>query len=85
MSALTLVEVDPQKEEVLSRDLKRIVEMFNEIARLEIAEGVEPLYTTFFGEVNLRDDEESEPVGVGGLNLCGERLEDGYLKSPKTL
>lgn len=85
LSALTLVDIDPQKAEALLRDLNRIAEMFGEIARLEIPEEVEPLYTTFFGEVNLRDDEESEPMGIGTLDPRGERLESGYIKSPKTL
>lgn len=85
LGTLALIELDQTKAETLSHDLEKIIEMFDEIAELGVPEEVEPLYTTFFGEANLRDDEESESTGIEGLDPSGERLEGGFLKSPKTL
>ncbi|MEM0196285.1 MAG: hypothetical protein QXT76_02590 [Sulfolobales archaeon] len=85
LSTLALIEIDQARSDSLSRDLERIIEMFNKINELGIPEEVEPLYTTFFGEVNLRDDLESESMGIRELDPVGERLEDRYLKSPRTL
>ncbi|MEM2307769.1 MAG: hypothetical protein QW266_02435 [Sulfolobales archaeon] len=85
LSALALIEIDWVRAESLSRDLERIIEMFNKINELGVPDEVEPLYTTFFGDVNLRDDLESESMGIGELDPVGERLEDRYLKSPRTL
>ncbi|MEM1623467.1 MAG: Asp-tRNA(Asn)/Glu-tRNA(Gln) amidotransferase subunit GatC [Sulfolobales archaeon] len=85
LSTLALIEIDQTRAESLLRDLERIIEMFNKINELNIPEEVEPLYTTFFSEVNLRDDLESESMGIRELDPAGERLEDRYLKSPRTL
>ncbi|MEM4984393.1 MAG: hypothetical protein QW289_00640 [Sulfolobales archaeon] len=85
LSVLALIEIDWVRAESLSRDLERIIEMFNKINELGVPDEVEPLYTTFFGDVNLRDDLESESMGIGELDPVGERLEDRYLKSPRTL
>lgn len=85
LSTLALVELDQTRAEALLHDLEKIIEMFNKIVELGISEEVKPLYATFFGEVNLRDDVESKPMGIEELNHVGERLEDRYLKSPRTL
>ncbi|MCX8184646.1 MAG: hypothetical protein RMI56_07265 [Sulfolobales archaeon] len=85
LSILALVEADTARIESLARDLEKIVEMFNKIVELNIPEIVEPLYTTFFGEINLEEDVEWESMGIRELDPTGERLEDGYVKSPKTL
>ncbi|MCS7099081.1 MAG: hypothetical protein RMH84_04805 [Sulfolobales archaeon] len=85
LSTLALVDVDMSRVGSLARDLEKIVEMFNKIAELNIPEEVEPLYTTFFGEINVGEDNELESMGIGELDPSGKRLESGYLKSPKTL
>lgn len=85
LSTLALLELDQTKAETLARDLEKIIDMFNKISELGVAEEVEPLYTTFFGEVNLGDDVESESMKIGEIDPAGDRLEGGYFKSPKTL
>lgn len=85
LSTLALLELDQAKAETLSRDLEKILDMFNKISELGIAEEVEPLYTTFFGEVNLGDDIESESMRTEEIDPAGDRLEGDYFKSPKTL
>lgn len=85
LATLALVDADASRFESLARDIEKIVEMFSKIAELNVPEEVEPLYTTFFGEINVGEDSELESMGIGELDRSGERLESGYLKSPKTL
>lgn len=82
---LALLDVGPEEFERLSSDIERIVRMFNEIKELNIPDEVEPLYSVFFGEVNLRDDVESDLIDMRELDPSGRRFERGYLRSPRML
>ena len=58
LMTLALVEVDEAKLGGILRDLEKIVEMFNKILNLNLPNDLEPLYTTYFGERNVREDVE---------------------------
>jgi aspartyl/glutamyl-tRNA(Asn/Gln) amidotransferase C subunit len=85
LMTLALVEVDESKLEGILRDLEKIVEMFNKIRDLNLPDELEPLYTTYFGEGNVREDVEGGVTGSEGHKLLSRELEDGYLKAPRTL
>lgn len=86
LSDLALVDLREDEIEPLLRDLEKIIKMINMVNELTIADDVEPLYTTFSGDVNLRDDiDVNEPIDVEKVCAVRERIEGGYLKSPRTL
>lgn len=85
LMALALVEVDEARLEHIRRDIEKIVEMFNKIRDLDLPEDLEPLYTTYFGEGNLREDREESVESSERWELLDRGLESGYLKAPRTL
>jgi aspartyl/glutamyl-tRNA(Asn/Gln) amidotransferase C subunit len=86
VSDLALVDLQEGEVEPLIRDLEKIVRMINAVNELKISDDVEPLYTTFFGDVNLRDDVEvGEPTNIKDVCAVKERIEGGYIRSPRTL
>ena len=85
LMALALVEVDEARLEHIRRDIERIVEMFNKIRDLDLPEDLEPLYTTYLGGGNLREDREESAGGPGVWESLDRKLEEGYLKAPRTL
>lgn len=86
LSDLALVDLQEDEIEPLLRDLGKIIKMINSVNELTVAEDIEPLYTTFFGDVNLRDDAEvGESTNIEKVCAVRERIENGYVKSPRTL
>ncbi len=85
LATLALVEVEEAKLELIRKDIERIVEMFNKIRDLSLPEDLEPLYTTYFGEGNLRDDSVKSVEGSEEQELLDRRLDEGYVKAPRTL
>jgi aspartyl/glutamyl-tRNA(Asn/Gln) amidotransferase C subunit len=85
LMTLALVEVDETKLGGILRDLEKIVEMFNKILNLNLPNDLEPLYTTYFGERNVREDVEESVEESERCELLDRELEEGYLKAPRTL
>jgi aspartyl/glutamyl-tRNA(Asn/Gln) amidotransferase C subunit len=85
LMTLALVEVDEAKLGGILRDLEKIVEMFNKILNLNLPNDLEPLYTTYFGERNVREDVEESVEESERCELLDRELEGGYLKAPRTL
>jgi aspartyl/glutamyl-tRNA(Asn/Gln) amidotransferase C subunit len=85
LMTLALVEVDETKLGGILRDLEKIVEMFNKILNLNLPNDLEPLYTTYFGERNVREDVEESVKESERCELLDRELEEGYLKAPRTL
>jgi len=85
LATLALVEVEEAKLELIRRDVERIVEMFNKIRDLNLPEDLEPLYTTYFGGGNLRDDSVERVKESEVQELLDRKLEEGYVKAPRTL
>jgi aspartyl/glutamyl-tRNA(Asn/Gln) amidotransferase C subunit len=86
LERLALLKFTESEREKVRIEIIKIIELFNELMKVEELDRVEPLYHVIEIELPLRDDEPLDTVD-SSHELLSENaiLENGYIKAPKTV
>jgi aspartyl/glutamyl-tRNA(Asn/Gln) amidotransferase C subunit len=86
LERLALLKFTESEREKVRIEITKIIELFNELMKVEELDRVEPLYHVIEIELPLRDDEPLDTVD-SSHELLSENaiLENGYIKAPKTV
>lgn len=83
---LALISFTEEEKKKLTKEIEKIIEMFNTINSVSDLDKWEPLYHVHEISLPLRNDENVEGLDVERENLRGNAmLMNGYVKAPKTI
>jgi len=81
LAELARLELKPDEEEKLLRDLQKILEHFEELKNIDMA-GIEPMSGGTHLTNVFRDDEKGENTNIQSGTKAFPITEDGFLKIP---
>ncbi len=83
VSRLALISIRDEEREVVLRDMKKIIEFFNSINVLDLAD-VEPLFMVLNERPVLRDDVVGTSLSIDDVLANVKETSEGYVKGPRT-
>ncbi|MDK6029489.1 Asp-tRNA(Asn)/Glu-tRNA(Gln) amidotransferase subunit GatC [Ignisphaera sp. 4213-co] len=86
LEKLTLIRFTEEEREKIEKEVRKVMELFNEIMKVEGLDNIEPLYHVVEIELPLRDDEVLDKIDENHEFLKDNAiLEKDYVKAPKTV
>lgn len=86
LERLTLIKFNEEEKKRVYEEIKKVIELFNEVMKVEGLDNVEPLYHVVEIELPLREDEVLDAIDENHELLKDNAiLENDYVKAPKTV
>lgn len=84
LERLSMIRLDEEEKEALSRDVKRILEFFSQLDRAEL-EGVEPLFHVMERGALVREDVPEPQDLRAWVMASAARTSQGHVVGPRTI
>ncbi|RLG77949.1 MAG: Asp-tRNA(Asn)/Glu-tRNA(Gln) amidotransferase GatCAB subunit C [Thermoprotei archaeon] len=85
LERLALIKFSQEERDRLKKELRKIIEFFDQLRELGELKNIEPLFHVLDIESPLRDDEPRRCEIPQNELLSGAEIEQGYVKAPRTI